>query len=175
MGDSAMPDYNPSPELTKAVLDGIAAPLPFWVRIPLKAIPSSAKEKVVSGSLAHVIPASFATIASALDAGARVALTSHGELTEETKKSLISRIASWLAPDEVQVIRSELNKEVIRLAKEGFGNDAWQLTVQGNEVVHVVHRTSALKETYITVADALFDSFETLKGLKAKAFSYFKE
>ena len=111
---------------------------------------------------------SLRSIAVTQDAGASIALTKHGELTEETKRGMLRRIATWFVPNEVKDITAALQQDVIRLGHSGFGEDAWRLEVRGEEIVLVVLNTSFLKVSADTVADAFMDSFDKLKAFKEK-------
>jgi hypothetical protein len=158
--------YVPSETLVSSVLAGILAPLPFVAGLAAKAIPG--KETAVRLALGHAIPMSLRSIAMTQQAGATVALTKHGELTEETKQSLLRRIAAWFVPDEVKDITAALQQDVLRLARAGFGEDAWRLEARGEEIVLVVLDTSFLKVSADTVAETFMDSFERLKAFKDK-------
>jgi hypothetical protein len=163
--------YVPSEKFVEVVLAGIMMPLPWYVSGPAKLVPY--KEKAIGIALAQVLPLSLRAIAVTQSDGARLVLTSHGQLTEEVKQSILKRIVWRLVPNEVVDISSELNKEIIRLATEEFEEEGWQLRGQENEVVLLVFGTSFLKVTADTVMDALFDSFDALKGYKERVFKYF--
>jgi hypothetical protein len=137
--------YVPSDKFVEVVLAGIMMPLPWYVSGPAKLVPY--KEKVIGIALAQIVPLSLRAIAVTQIDGARLVLTSHGELTEEVKQSILKRVVWRLVPNEVVDISSELNKEIIRLATEEFEEEGWQLRVQENEVVLLVIGTSFLKVT----------------------------
>jgi hypothetical protein len=158
--------YEPSPELTKAVLAGILAPLPYVAGVLAKSVPY--KETAVGKALQHVVPTSLRAIASTQSAGARLALTRHGELTEEAKQSIVRRIAGWFVPSEVQDVTKALQQDIVRLGRDGFGEDAWTLKAEEGEIVLVVLNTSFLRVSADTVADRFMDSFERLKIFKDK-------
>ncbi len=158
--------YDPSPELTKAVLAGILAPLPRIAGFVAWAVPG--KELVVGSALMVAIPMGLQAIASAYPAGTRIALTRHGELTEETKQGILRRIASWFVPSEVTDVVSALQKDIVRLGHERFGQESWKLEATDGEIVLIVVNTSFLKVSADTVADTLMNSFDKLKGLKDK-------
>lgn len=159
-----MSSYEPGPELTKAVLAGILAPLPFVAGMLAKRMPY--KEAAVAKALQHVVPTSLRAIASTRGAGARIALTRHGELTEETKQSVVRNIAAWFVPSEVHDVTKALQQDIIRLGRDGFGEEAWKLEATEGEIVLVVIDTSFLKASADTVADLFMDSFERLKDFK---------
>src|SRR5262245_11626408 len=131
-----MSTYEPSPELVKAVLAGITAPLPFAIGLAYKAIPY--KERGMSAALSYVVPLSLRAMSSGCATGTRLVLTQHGELTEEVKQSMVRRIAAWLVPSEVKDITAALQRDVVRMAHEGYAEEGWRLEVRGQEIVLVV-------------------------------------
>lgn len=90
--------YQASPELTKAVLDAILAPVPFLIGVAVKAVPMSIKEGAIYHALTQVVPLSLGSIAMTQNEGSRITLTKHGELKEEVQASMLRRIASWFIP-----------------------------------------------------------------------------
>jgi len=163
--------YTPSEEFTKAVVAGMLAPLPYLTALAAKAVPG--KEYAVSKALAHVVPFSLHAIAATRPIGTRLSLTTHGELTEEAKASMLKRIANFFVPGEVKNVSSELNKEIIRLGKEGFGQEGiWRLEAEDKEIVLVVTGVSYLKESADTAFDLALDSADRLKALKEKIVPY---
>lgn len=168
-----MSEYQPSDQLTKAVLESLLMPLPFFLGIAAKAIPG--KSTVVQFALRHTVPASLAAIAKTQRSGDTVSITSHGELTEEVKQSMVQRIAQWLMPDEVQVMVSALQADIIRIAQERYAGDGWHLEPRENEVVLVVTDTSVIRVTAETAADIFFRSFEKLQAAQAAIMEKFKK
>ena len=165
--------YVPSHEFTKAVLEAMLAPVPYFAGLAIKAVPTSLKEGAISLALSQVVPLSFGSIALTQREGACITLTSHGELKEEVKAGMLRRIAAWFIPDEVKQVTVELQKEVVRLAREGYATDSWRLEVAGEEVVLVVLNTSLIKQSTDTVVDLFFASHEVLRSLKEKIIAHF--
>jgi hypothetical protein len=161
-----MDAYEPSSDLTKAVLASIAAPLPFVLGMAFKAVPF--KERMMGSVLALAVPMSLRAIASTQLAGGRVVLTKHGELTEETKRSILSRIAAWFVPSEVKDVTRAIQADVVRMAKEGYAEEAWRLEVADGEVIISVISTSFLKVSADSAVDMFFNSVDALKALKNK-------
>jgi hypothetical protein len=161
--------YTPDPAFSRAAQNAMLSQLPLFGRLAIKVIPSSARERVINEALARVLPLSLRTMAAAHEAGTRLALTTHSELTETAKSNIIKRIARWLVPNEVKELNAELNKETVRLGRAEFEEDgSWKVEEQNNEIVLIVLRSPPLKETADTVFDAFFDSFDSLQGLKDK-------
>ncbi len=158
--------YEPSENLTKAVLAAIAAPLPFLVGTAFKLVPF--KESLMSKALAVVIPMSLRALAATQEVGGRLRITSHGELTDEVKRGLLHRIARWFVPNEVEDLVNELQSEVRRMARATYKEDAWYIEVAAEECVIVVTSTSFLKVSADTVVDVFFDSVEGLKAIRSK-------
>ncbi|MBP9668854.1 MAG: hypothetical protein KBE09_01035 [Candidatus Pacebacteria bacterium] len=167
-----MATYVPSPELTKAVLDAILAPVPYVAGLVFKGIPTRMKESAIAMALAQVVPLSLGSIALTKSEGARIVLTQHGELKEEVQESMLRRIAAWFVPNEVKQVGIELHKDVVRLAAEGYATDSWKLEVTDNEIVLVVINTSLIKQSTDTVTDLFFASHELLRVWKDKILSY---
>lgn len=161
-----MPTYEPSADLVKAVLAGIALPLPFVVGMAYKAVPF--KEKVMSATLGVAIPTSLRAIASMQSSGTRIQLTKQGELTEETKRSILSRIADWFVPSEVKDVSSALQADITRMAEEEYAEESWRLEHSGGEVFIVITNTSFLRVSTDTVVDTFFNSLDGLRVLKDK-------
>ena len=162
--------YRPSPELIGAVLKAISMPLPFVASMALWFVPSALKNFVIGNALSLIVPMSLGAIALTRSGGARVALTTHGELTEEAKKSFVKRVAGWLVPDEVTALTDALHKDIVRLARDGYGTEAWRLEVRENEIVLVVLDTSLIRVTADTVIDIFFDSIGALAHVKDAVF-----
>ena len=55
--------YVPSHEFTKAVLEAMLAPVPYFAGLAIKAVPTSLKEGAISLALSQVVPLSFGSIA----------------------------------------------------------------------------------------------------------------
>lgn len=161
-----MPVYEPDKKLIEAVLAGIALPLGFIAGAAFKLVPF--KDRVMSKALALAIPMSLRAIASAYPAGARIPLTKHGELTEETKRSVLTRIAAWFVPSEVKDVTKALQDDIVRMTTEGYAEEAWRLEATNGEIVIVVLNTSFLKVTADTAVDAFFNSMEAVKKFKDK-------
>ncbi|MBP9756989.1 MAG: hypothetical protein KBD06_00130 [Candidatus Pacebacteria bacterium] len=161
-----MSEYVPSDDLIKAVLAAIAAPLPFVVGMAFKVVPY--KEKLMSTALGIAIPMSLRAIAATQKEGARMRITSHGELTDEVKRGMIERIARWFVPNEVRDLTEALQSDVRRMARSVYTESGWNIEVEGDECVIVVTGTSFLKVSADTVADLFFDSVEALKVLRKK-------
>lgn len=156
--------YEADPKLTQAVLAAIAMPMPFFVGKLYWAVPF--KERLMSSFLSLAMPMALRAIASTQPAGERIALTKHGELTEEVKRGLITRIAAWFIPSEVKEVSAMLQSEVVRMAKGGFAEEAWRLEIVGDEIMIHVINTSFLKVTADTAVDMFFNSSDALKALK---------
>ena len=161
-----METYEPSESLTKAVLAAIAAPMPFFVATAFKLVPF--KERFMSAALGIVIPMSLRALAATQGVGTRIRITSHGELTDEVKRSLLQRIARWFVPNEVEDLVNELQSEVRRMARGNYTESGWKIEVTDGECVIEVTSTSFLKVSADTVVDVFFDSVEGLKALKSK-------
>lgn len=161
-----METYEPSENLTKAVLAAIAAPMPFLVATAFKLVPF--KERLMSTALNIVIPMSLRALAATQTVGARVRITSHGELTDEVKRGMLHRIARWFVPNEVEDLVNELQSEVRRMARGNYSESGWRIEVAENECVIVVTSDSFLKVSADTVVDLFFDSVDGLKALKSK-------
>ncbi len=126
------------------------------------------KQAGVSMALQYAVPMALRAIASTQSAGATVALTESGELTEETKRGILARIAGWFIPSEVKDVTKGLQADIIRLGFENFGEDAWKLEVRGGEIVLIVLNTSFLKVSADTAVDVFFNSLEQVRYLKDK-------
>jgi hypothetical protein len=101
-----------------------------------------------------------------------VAITRGGRLTPEAREGLVKRVALWLVPHEVTELSGVLDQEILRLGREQLEESSWRMGLENGEAVLVVTGPSVAGKRADTVADALFGSFEALKGYKDKILGY---